>query len=191
MIRRKVFSYVEPEEERLYSTGNEELDDLLERAFSEGYEYAQKLYTADGDLTIGDKVDIALKKHLTTKKDKEALIEALEEGKYHKLGKQTAKYGGAGGALAGIASGAAIGSKYGRKGALLGGTVGAALGSGLGAGSGYVATRIGGATRNIVRKISGSADTIDRMEADRVKVASGKMTKKEFREKWRGAKDDD
>lgn len=29
-------------EERLYSTGDEELDDLLERAFSEGYEYAQR-----------------------------------------------------------------------------------------------------------------------------------------------------
>jgi hypothetical protein len=30
------------EEERLYSTGNEELDELMERAFCEGYEYAQK-----------------------------------------------------------------------------------------------------------------------------------------------------
>lgn len=29
-------------EERLYSTGNEYLDDLLERAFCEGYEYAQR-----------------------------------------------------------------------------------------------------------------------------------------------------
>jgi hypothetical protein len=30
------------EEERLYSTGSDELDELLERAFCEGYEYAQK-----------------------------------------------------------------------------------------------------------------------------------------------------
>jgi len=30
------------EEERLYSTGNDELDDLLERAFCDGYEYAQR-----------------------------------------------------------------------------------------------------------------------------------------------------
>ena len=29
-------------EERLYSTGNDELDELLERAFCEGYEYAQR-----------------------------------------------------------------------------------------------------------------------------------------------------
>ena len=30
------------EEERLYSTGNDELDELMERAFCDGYEYAQK-----------------------------------------------------------------------------------------------------------------------------------------------------
>lgn len=33
----KVYNY----EERLYSTGSDELDELLERAFCEGYEYAQ------------------------------------------------------------------------------------------------------------------------------------------------------
>jgi hypothetical protein len=37
---QRMFSNVE--EEKLYSTGNEELDDLLERAFCEGYEYAQR-----------------------------------------------------------------------------------------------------------------------------------------------------
>lgn len=47
-IRRKVFSQVEnwdnemEKEERLYSTGDAELDELLERAFCEGYEFAQK-----------------------------------------------------------------------------------------------------------------------------------------------------
>jgi hypothetical protein len=30
------------EDEKLYSTGDSDLDDLLERAFSEGYEYAQR-----------------------------------------------------------------------------------------------------------------------------------------------------
>lgn len=29
-------------EEKLYSTGNDELDEMLEKAFCEGYEYAQK-----------------------------------------------------------------------------------------------------------------------------------------------------
>ena len=37
------------EEEKLYSTGNDELDDLLERAFCEGYEYAQKEFAAGLD----------------------------------------------------------------------------------------------------------------------------------------------
>ena len=36
------------EEERLYSTGNDELDDLLERAFCEGYEYAQREFGGRG-----------------------------------------------------------------------------------------------------------------------------------------------
>jgi len=34
--------YSNYQEERLYSTGNDELDELLERAFCDGYEYAQK-----------------------------------------------------------------------------------------------------------------------------------------------------
>ena len=37
-----LFSNYEDDEERLYSTGDEELDELLEIAFSEGYEYAQR-----------------------------------------------------------------------------------------------------------------------------------------------------
>ena len=36
------------EEERLYSTGNDELDELLERAFCEGYEYAQREFGRTG-----------------------------------------------------------------------------------------------------------------------------------------------
>ena len=41
----KMFSEMEDNneiQEKLYSTGNDELDDLLERAFCEGYEYAQR-----------------------------------------------------------------------------------------------------------------------------------------------------
>ena len=40
----RMFSDVE--EEKLYSTGNDELDELLERAFCEGYEYAQREFAA-------------------------------------------------------------------------------------------------------------------------------------------------
>lgn len=38
----------EYEDTRLYSTGDDELDDLLERAFCEGYEYAQKEFGRTG-----------------------------------------------------------------------------------------------------------------------------------------------
>ena len=52
-IRRKVFSqaqdwdygYENEMEERLYSTGDVELDEILERAFCEGYEFAQREFT--------------------------------------------------------------------------------------------------------------------------------------------------
>lgn len=45
MFAEKMFSEIEDNneiQEKLYSTGNDELDELLERAFCEGYEYAQK-----------------------------------------------------------------------------------------------------------------------------------------------------
>jgi hypothetical protein len=38
----------EIQEEKLYSTGDDELDDLLERAFCDGYEYAQKEFGRTG-----------------------------------------------------------------------------------------------------------------------------------------------
>ena len=40
--------YSEIEDTKLYSTGDDELDDLLERAFCEGYEYAQKEFGRTG-----------------------------------------------------------------------------------------------------------------------------------------------
>lgn len=41
------------DDEKLYSTGNDDLDYLLERAFSDGYEFAQREFTlakSDGSL---------------------------------------------------------------------------------------------------------------------------------------------
>ena len=61
-IRRKVFSQVEnwdngyEMEERLYSTGDYVLDELLERAFCEGYEFAQMEFSA------GEKIDEGIEK---------------------------------------------------------------------------------------------------------------------------------
>lgn len=43
-------NYDEYEDTRLYSTGDDYLDELLERAFCEGYEYAQKEFALTGGL---------------------------------------------------------------------------------------------------------------------------------------------
>ena len=48
--RNLINSYYE--DEKLYSTGNSDLDDLLEKAFCEGYEYAQHEYTAAVEKTM-------------------------------------------------------------------------------------------------------------------------------------------
>lgn len=124
-------------------------------------------------LTTSDKINIKLNKALTTKKDREAFVEAYEDGKSHKYGKQAAKY-------------AAIGSGIG------GGKKGAAIGAGIGAVSGaagsYAGTRAGVALNKLARKHSGSLDTKTKLAVDRVKVADGKMTKEEFAKKWRSKK---
>ena len=39
--------FINSQEEKLYSTGNEMLDNLLERAFCEGYELAQREYAEE------------------------------------------------------------------------------------------------------------------------------------------------
>ena len=43
----RFYSESDYEEERLYSTGNDELDELLERAFCDGYEYAQREFAEE------------------------------------------------------------------------------------------------------------------------------------------------
>ena len=49
MILRKQRLYSENQEEKLYSTGDEMLDNLLERAFCEGYELGQQLFSDSKD----------------------------------------------------------------------------------------------------------------------------------------------
>lgn len=48
MIIGRQFVENQYEDERLYSTGNDELDEMLEKAFCEGYEYAQKEFGRTG-----------------------------------------------------------------------------------------------------------------------------------------------
>ena len=185
-IRRKVFSLLQDEtgEERYFSTTDVTLENEEERTFSvaedaeslEEKDFSDKKKEEDDEpkLTTSDKINIKLNKALTTKKDREAFVEAFEDGKSHKYGKQAAKY-------------AAIGSGIG------GGILGAAaIGAGIGAVSGaagsYAGTRAGVALNKLARKRSGSLDTKTKLAVDRVKVADGKMTKEEFAKKWRSKK---
>lgn len=180
-IRRKVFSLLQDEtgEERYFSTTDVTLENEEERTFSvaedaeslEEKDFSDKKKEEDDEpkLTTSDKINIKLNKALTTKKDREAFVEAFEDGKSHKYGKQAAKY-------------AAIGS------GISGGILGAAAGGKKGAAASYAGTRAGVALNKLARKHSGSLDTKTKLAVDRVKVADGKMTKEEFAKKWRSKK---
>lgn len=172
-IRRKVFSLLQDEtgEERYFSTTDVTLENEEERTFSvaedaeslEEKDFSDKKKEEDDEpkLTTSDKINIKLNKALTTKKDREAFVEAHEDGKSHKYGKQAAKYAAIGSGISGAVSGAAVS---------------------------YAGTRAGVALNKLARKHSGSLDTKTKLAVDRVKVADGKMTKEEFAKKWRSKK---
>lgn len=172
-IRRKVFSLLQDEtgEERYFSTTDVTLENEEERTFSvaedaeslEEKDFSDKKKEEDDEpkLTTSDKINIKLNKALTTKKDREAFVEAFEDGKSHKYGKQAAKYAAIGSGISGAVSGAA---------------------------GSYAGTRAGVALNKLARKHSGSLDTKTKLAVDRVKVADGKMTKEEFAKKWRSKK---
>lgn len=172
-IRRKVFSLLQDEtgEERYFSTTDVTLENEEERTFSvaedaeslEEKDFSDKKKEEDDEpkLTTSDKINIKLNKALTTKKDREAFVEAYEDGKSHKYGKQAAKYAAIGSGIGGAVSGAA---------------------------ESYAGTRAGVALNKLARKHSGSLDTKTKLAVDRVKVADGKMTKEEFAKKWRSKK---
>ena len=63
-LAEKLYSenYDEYEDTRLYSTGDDELDDLLERAFCEGYEYAQREFNSKTRKAIKRAEEIAMGK---------------------------------------------------------------------------------------------------------------------------------
>lgn len=131
-IRRKVFSLLQDEtgEERYFSTTDVTLENEEERTFSvaedaeslEEKDFSDKKKEEDDEpkLTTSDKINIKLNKALTTKKDREAFVEAFEDGKSHKYGKQAAKYAaigavsGAAGSYAGTRAGVAL-NKLARK----------------------------------------------------------------------------
>lgn len=171
-IRRKVFSLLQDEtgEERYFSTTDVTLENEEERTFSvaedaeslEEKDFSDKKKEEDDEpkLTTSDKINIKLNKALTTKKDREAFVEAFEDGRSHKYGKQAAKYA----------------------------AIGAGIGAVSGAAGSYAGTRVGVALNKLARKHSGNLDTKTKLAVDRVKVADGKMTKEEFAKKWRSKK---
>ena len=167
----KIFSNVEDPEENLYSVLMSEDEVAL---YSEMIEELQMYSDKEDDpkLKTGDKINIWAQKHLNTKKDREAVIEAYGEGKWHKMGKRAAIYGGVGGAISG---GVVGGHLRGAKGAALSGAGSAA--------AGYAGARSSGALRNTMAKHSGSVSDENKRIADRARVANGDMTKEQYAKK--------
>ena len=73
----KYYSDVE-EEERLYSIGNDELDDLLEKAFCDGYEYAQKEFNSRGQKELRRVTDYFRGSNLITKTFKPNVLKGVK-----------------------------------------------------------------------------------------------------------------
>jgi hypothetical protein len=185
------------------------------KMFSEMIE-AQKEFgdKIDGkNIRIGSKARIWADKHLQTKKDREAMIEAYDqEGtrNSHKLGKQAAKWatGGAAVGLAGAGVAAAVSNpeeakevanrvgrvlKVATKNKKVAKAVAkdaAKIGGGIGAlgagiaGGAYLGTRGGRLIGKGIENISESASHQAQKTADENKVASGKMSKEDFAKKY-------
>jgi hypothetical protein len=196
-IRRKVFSLLEDEngEERYYSTTEFALssnEDYNEKIFSKDEKYSRmsrkdrrqlrKDLKKEG-LTYQDRTDI-ISRSRQFKPNLERYIAAVEgdedarEAGYKDLRKS------------GMTSGGVLGAYYG--GALgnsIAGTSGAGIGAGLGAaagvGIGYGASKL---YENQARKHRDEKRyaTEFAINADKDRVALGKMTPKEFKEKWGG-----
>ena len=165
------------------------------------------------NIRIGSKARIWADKHLQTKKDREAIIEAYDqEGprNSHKLGKQAAKWATGGTALglagAGVAAAVSdpeeakeVANRVGRvlkvatknkkvakavaKDAAKLGGAVGALGAGV-AGGAYLGARGGHLIRKGMENISESASHQSQKWADENKVASGKMSKEAFAKKY-------
>ena len=187
------------QEEKLYSTGDEMLDNLLERAFCEGYELAQREYAEEEKKKIKelDKRNIEALKKLYDKDEELKDIhlkqvdedpETRKEGNKQNLRKGTKKAVKIGAAGTAAASGLTYGlsrllGKDRRKSAKFAGDalVGGAIGSLVGLGSGSLLNK------RIVKDYE--KDLIEGKEnalksRDIIRVAAGQMSEEEFAEKW-------
>ena len=180
------------QEEKLYSTGDEMLDNLLERAFCEGYELAQREYAEEEKkIKLLDKKNIENLKKLYDK-DKELkdihLKQVDEDPEIRKEGnkqnlrkgtKKAVKIGAAGSAAAltyGLSRLLGKDRKESAKNASI--SFGGAL---TGVGVNRLINKLG----NKVREkdlIEGKERALK--DRDIIRVAAGQMSEEEFAEKW-------
>ena len=184
-IRRKVFSSIideETGEERLFST----TEFINEDTYLEQKEYAKK---DDTKLKLLDRFDIAMYK--ANGKFGRKYGKANLEGDIKKAAKYDSIIGASGAGLstiAGAATGAALGAKSGGvkgalEGAKRGATAGATFGVPIGLGQ-VVGGTLGTAAVKGLRKVSKKYDKAAEKQLDKIKVAEGEMSKKDFADKW-------
>ena len=186
------------QEEKLYSTGDEMLDNLLERAFCEGYELAQREY-AEEEKKIKwlDKKNIEALKKLYNK-DKELrdirLKQVDEDPETRKEGnKQALRRSTEASVKGGIAGSAAAGGlAYGLS-RLLGDDRKKSAKSAINSlGSGAIGALTGVGVERLIHKLDNKVREKDLIEGkeralktrDTIRVAAGQMSEEEFAEKW-------
>ena len=183
---------------------NFDFNELIEKAFSIGYEcaleeieeqreFSEKEEKKSKKMGLGDKMDIWAYKNLYGKKHRKASIEELDEkepvGKIMaRDAKLMAKIGAIeGGLIGGI--GALMDkdttSKSERiKNSLKYGGGLALAGAGLAGTIGGMSSAVGVPIRRSLRKKSSKYDELWKKEQDKMRVADGQMTREEFLEKW-------
>ncbi len=174
-IRRKVFSILVDEtgEERLYSVNETILEGYEEREFAEKEE--EEVEPKNDKLRFMDQVDYLGDKYLTPKQLRKA-AKAATKGQVGKAIVEGGKiYVPVGTAIGALAGGLATKSV---KGALRGAAAGAGVGAAgtLGVGAGAVGVKVG-------RKLSPRYEELADRRVDQLDMASGEMSKKEFKKK--------